>query len=90
MAEAAASYVISPINANEAEARRITRFLNIGHIPDPMSVRADGRNPAFPFMLDLRRAPDYDGVQSIPKRESRKVNSKAAFMCADSERPKAA
>jgi hypothetical protein len=31
-------------------------------------VKAEGRNPAFPFTLDLRRAPDFDGAQLMPKR----------------------
>ncbi len=47
-----------PVNANEAEGRRVARFWNHGHTPGPMHVRREGRNPDYPFTLDLRRAPE--------------------------------
>jgi hypothetical protein len=31
-------------------------------------LKQEGRNPAFPFTLDLRRAPDFDSAQLMPKR----------------------
>ena len=47
-----------PINANEAESRRVARFWNHGHSPGQIPVRPEGRNPDYPLTLDLRRAPE--------------------------------
>jgi uncharacterized protein (DUF2126 family)/transglutaminase-like putative cysteine protease len=47
-----------PVNANAAEARRVARFWNHGHTPGEMHIRREGRNPDYPFTLDLRRAPE--------------------------------
>jgi uncharacterized protein (DUF2126 family) len=45
-----------PVNANEAEGRRLSRFRPFGHTPGPIFVPAfpPGRND-FPLTLDLRR-----------------------------------
>jgi uncharacterized protein (DUF2126 family) len=51
-----------PVNANEAEARRASRFEAMGHTPGPIDVdalRAPAPGPAqdYPRTLDLRRIP---------------------------------
>ncbi|WP_119152891.1 DUF2126 domain-containing protein [Caldimonas tepidiphila] len=49
------NYASLPVNAYEAEARRLARFFRIGHTPGAMEVRPEPRNPNYPFTLDMRR-----------------------------------
>ncbi len=51
------NYATFPVNANEAEARRVARFWAHGHTPGPMTVHPEAPNPATPATLDLRWQP---------------------------------
>ncbi len=49
------SYDSFPVNANEAEARRRSRFLAMGHSPGPMPEPLSSTSLDHPMTLDLRR-----------------------------------
>jgi uncharacterized protein (DUF2126 family)/transglutaminase-like putative cysteine protease len=49
------TYEARPVNANEAEARRVARFQTLGFIPGPRPVEPAQADPDCPFTLDLRR-----------------------------------
>lgn len=44
-----------PVNANEAEARRLARFTRHGFSGGKVEVVDEPPNPDFPWTLDLRR-----------------------------------
>ncbi|MEC5386390.1 transglutaminase family protein [Uliginosibacterium sp. H3] len=44
-----------PINAYEAEGRRLARYAAMGHTPGKITASKEALNPNFPFTLDLRR-----------------------------------
>jgi uncharacterized protein (DUF2126 family) len=46
-----------PVNAFEAESRRLARFFRIGHTPGEMIVEPGTPSEEFPFTLDLRNHP---------------------------------
>jgi uncharacterized protein (DUF2126 family) len=50
------NYENFPVNAYEAEARRLARFAQHGHSGGRMTIPAEELNPDFPWTLDLRRA----------------------------------
>jgi uncharacterized protein (DUF2126 family) len=49
------AYETFPVNANEAEARRRSRFFAHGHTPGPMALPRRGVSREHPRTLDLRR-----------------------------------
>ena len=49
------SYDRFPVNAYEAESRRIARFYSIGHTPGPMRIVETPVSNELPLTLDLRR-----------------------------------
>jgi uncharacterized protein (DUF2126 family) len=51
------TFATFPVNANEAEARRASRFFPFGHTPGVTGVPAVEHDPDFPLTLDLRRSP---------------------------------
>jgi uncharacterized protein (DUF2126 family) len=51
------NYEAFPVNANEAEARRLARFWPHGHTPGPLPLHDEPPNPALPTTLDLRWNP---------------------------------
>ncbi|MDF1721496.1 MAG: transglutaminase family protein [Minwuia sp.] len=48
------NYETSPVNGEEAEGRRLSRFEPIGHSPGQVGVPVRERNERFPHTLDLR------------------------------------
>ena len=51
------NYETFPVNENEAEGRRLSRFQPMGHYKETMKVPPIEENPDFPFTLDLCRNP---------------------------------
>jgi uncharacterized protein (DUF2126 family)/transglutaminase-like putative cysteine protease len=49
------NYVTFPVNAFEAESRRMERFFRIGHSQETMNIGMAPVDPEFPFTLDLRK-----------------------------------
>jgi len=50
------SFDVFPVNALEAESRRVARFFAFGHSPGSIDVPVEERSREFPHTLDLRQA----------------------------------
>jgi uncharacterized protein (DUF2126 family) len=64
------SYDTFPVNANEAEGRRISRFFAIGHTPGSMPTPVGQLHSEAPLTLDLRRLPPESGEMIETKRDT--------------------
>ncbi|SFV29344.1 Uncharacterized conserved protein, DUF2126 family [Devosia crocina] len=53
------NYETFPVNGNEAEARRLARFVPHNHTPGGYELRPEKPSDEFPLTLDLRRPPRF-------------------------------
>ena len=72
------SYGTFPVNANEAEGRRISRFFVHGHTPAGYAIPAEEHAAETPLTLDLRRTPTKLVVPAEAVREERASHEPSA------------
>jgi len=72
------SYETFPVNANEAEGRRIARFFAIGHTPGTMAEPREEKRGELPMTLDLRyEAPERETPKRTPPPSSERLTELA-------------
>lgn len=75
------SHETFPVNANEAEGRRIARFFELGHTPGTYELREERIRPEAPLTLDLRQVePGESGeiADETPARGRRSLRASSS------------
>jgi uncharacterized protein (DUF2126 family) len=72
------SFETFPVNAREAESRRLARFIPFGHSPGAVPVPRAEPSPEFPLTLDLRRPelnpPIVPATRTVPQQKAVSVS----------------
>ena len=87
------SYDTFPVNANEAEGRRISRFFAIGHTPGAMAAPFAEPHAEIPLTLDLRQPSEKSttgdtGSTGRPTGELHERNGNGRILTTEAQRPR--